>query len=419
MKQKIILSAILILICHVFAFADNERGYGFLMLEEPVGVRNISMGSAGTALGGDGFYYYNPAVPFFSAYPHASIEFAQMPGGVNKGGFESAFLFPQWFTAVGFYSSSVDFETRDERGFGSKASSSTTIGAFGAGIIRDNFAAGVSASMVQDRIWIEETYNAFTLSAGVGYKLFDNKLNLGAAGFHGFANSWRNSDDSYSSPVSVGVNDSLVPRFARAGAAWMDTVKNFPFTITTDIAYRDQCATLSVPVGAEVLILPSIALRIGKRFGWESEIFSIGLGLNIDKVSFDAAFVPSVFVDDYELKWSMGLRYNMGGKRKKDRVESAKSPQEDVDKIDIMDEIIQPRETIESVLDEVEEELPHSQEEVELDVGEQESVDVDESVDIGGDESENDDDKQEHPQEEVEAGGQESDTADVTDTDQE
>ncbi|MCL2690551.1 MAG: hypothetical protein FWE57_12000 [Chitinispirillia bacterium] len=423
MIQKIVLS--IILTC-VLAFAGGGRGYGFLMLDEPIGVRKISMGSVGTALGGDGFRYYNPVAPFFSAHPYTAVEFGRMPGGVNKGGFESALIFPTSFAAVGFYSSSVDFETRDEKGFGSAASSSTTIGSIGAGFIRDRLAVGVSAQMVQDRIWIVETYNAVTLSAGIGYTLFDGKLNLGAAGFHGFANSWQNSKSSSSSPVSVGWGDELVPRFARAGAAWMDTIKTFPFTAAADIVYRDDSETISVPVGAEVWVLPSIALRIGKRFGWESEIFSLGIGFNVDRISFDAAFVPSALVDDYDLKWSMGLSYNLGGRRRDRTPEPSKVSQEEFDrqdevedkhqqlqeelnlderKIDIGDEVLDDDKIEVVVIDdedsiETEEEQRQPLQE-EIKAAEEESVAVDEVIVTGDEDSEGDEDEQSHPQEET------------------
>jgi hypothetical protein len=127
----------------------NNRGYGFLMLEEPVNPRNIAMGSVGTALGGYGFRYYNPVQPFFlpAKSSYASAEFGQMPGDVNKGGFETAALFPDWFSAISFFSSAVDYRTADERGLGATASSGTTVGALGVGYIRDHVAAGIGFSM--------------------------------------------------------------------------------------------------------------------------------------------------------------------------------------------------------------------------------------------------------------------------------
>ena len=310
MKLKLEALSLTILTFCALTLAGNERGYGFLMLEEPLSAKSIGMGGVGTALAGTGFRYYNPVQPFFSSHPYVSAEFGQMPGGVNKGGVESALIFPKWFTALSFYSSSLDFETRDERGFGSSASSSTTIGGLSGGFIRGRLAVGISVNAVQDRIWVSSAYNAVSLSGGLGYTLIDGKLNLGAAGFHGIAKS-----SGFGDSASVW-HDGRVPRFARAGGAWMDTLKTFPFTIAADVVYRDENKTFSVPVGAEVQPLPYIALRIGKRFGWESEILSLGIGFNIDQVAFDAAFVPSVIVDDYELKWSMGLTYNLGGKRK-------------------------------------------------------------------------------------------------------
>jgi hypothetical protein len=288
----------------------RNRGYGFLMIEEPVNPRNISMGSAGTALGGPGFRYYNPVSPFFSAAPYASAEFGQMPGGVNKGGFESALAYPRWFAAVSFYSNSVDYETRDERGMGAPAKSGTAFGALGAGFVRENLAVGISANMAEDRIWVSSSYSAVALGAGIGYKTLGGKLSLGAAMFHNVAWSRGFGEDV------LQWGDGRVPRFTRAGAAWADELMSLPYTAAADIVYRDENGTFSVPVGVDVKILPYLSLRLGKRIGWESEIKSFGIGLNIDKISFDAAFVPTVFVDDYEMKWGMAFTYSLGGKRK-------------------------------------------------------------------------------------------------------
>jgi hypothetical protein len=67
-----------------------------------------------------------------------------------------------------------------------------------------------------------------------------------------------------------------------------------------------------MPIGVEVAVLPYINLRIGKRIGWDNEVVSLGIGFNMDRIAFDAAFVPTVFVDDYEIKWSMGFSYRLG-----------------------------------------------------------------------------------------------------------
>ncbi len=292
--------------------SPRNRGYGFLMLEEPINPRNIAMGSVGTALGGHGFRFYNPMAPFFSltGSSYASAEFGRMPGGVNMGGFETAALFSDWFSAVSFFSSAVDYQTSDERGPGAAASSGMTVGALSVGYINDSFAAGIGVGMTEDRIWVSSNYTAIALSAGFGYKFLDGKLNLGAAwmnaaawsrGFAGDESRWRGG---------------RVPMFARAGAAWSDTRFSLPYTAAADIAYRDEDGTFSVPVGLEVKVLPYISLRIGKRIGWENEVVSLGIGFNIDKLSFDAAFTPTVFVDDYEMKWSMGFSYSMGGRKK-------------------------------------------------------------------------------------------------------
>ncbi len=297
--------------------ARENRGYGFLMLEEPVSPRNTAMGSAGTALGGSGFFYYNPAQIFFNSATAVTPEFGQMPGGVNRGGVEASLLFPTWFAGLGLYSSALDFETRDERGFGVKEYSSTNIGSFAAGIIRDRLAVAVSLNGVQDPI-AQSNYYGISLSGGLGYKLIPGKLDLGAAGFHGIGkskgylengNEWQNG---------------RIPRFARFGAAWNDTLKQIPYTLAADVVYRDEDASVTVPVGLELAVLPMMDVRIGKRFGMETEILSLGVGLNIKNISFDAAFVPVVFVNDYDMKWSMGFTYALSNPQKENADNSSK-----------------------------------------------------------------------------------------------
>jgi hypothetical protein len=326
------------------------------------------MGSVGTALpGGAGIRYYNPVLPFFSNDPYVTVEFGQLPGDVSKGGIESAMIFGEFFTAVGFYSSSVEFETRDERGFGSTASSATTIGMLSAGYIRDNMSIGIGLTMIEDRIWVSSSYTAFALSGGLGYKMFDGKLSLGAAGFHGLAWS-RGFGDSVSTWYG-GWRDGRVPRFARGGAAWADTLGSFPYTVAADLAYRDEDRSFTVPMGVEVSVLPMIDVRIGKRIGWETEILSLGVGFSFDKLAFDAAFVPSVLVDDYEIKWSMAFTYRLGGKQRKDKaikmkplvIEPQEEDEETVDKLDsqvakpeeVVDkhdsQVIEPEESIDKV----------------------------------------------------------------------
>jgi len=294
--------------------SPRSRGYGFLMLEEPLSPANIAMGSVGTALGGYGFRYYNPVQPFFSptGSSYASAEFGRMPGDVNRGGIETAVLFPNWFSAVGFFSSAVDYQTSDEHGPGAIASSGTTVGALSVGYIRDNAAIGTALTMAEDRVWVGSSYGAFSLSFGLGYKLLDGKLCLGAAwmngvgwsrGFAGDGSNWQ---------------EGRVPMFARAGAAWSDTLPlwSLPYTVAADLAYSDEDGTFSVPVGLDVKVLPYINVRIGKRINWENEVISLGIGFNIDRLSFDAAFTPTVFVDDYEMKWSMGFTYGWNGLRR-------------------------------------------------------------------------------------------------------
>jgi hypothetical protein len=351
-------------LAHSEGSGDNSprsRGYGFLMLEEPVNPRNVAMGSAGAALGGAGFRYYNPVLPFFSASSYVTGEIGQLPDGVSKGGFEIAVVSPEWFSGMSFQTNSVDYQTSDEHGPGTTALSGTTFGALTSGhIIRDNFALGIGINIAEDRIWVASRYMAVALSVGAGYKLIDGRLNLGAAWLNGLAWSRGYGDNPFE------WHSGQVPMFVRGGAVWADRIKSLPYTIAADVVYSDEDGTFTAPVGVEVKVLPYVNLRAGKRIGWENEIMSFGIGFNMDKISFDAAFVPTVFVSDYGIKWSMGFGYALGKKGKikalepiiqpavKPAEEPQESPQEEEPQIPEPTEL--PK--VEEPLSETEEEPP-------------------------------------------------------------
>ncbi|MFP4013227.1 MAG: hypothetical protein ACLFVQ_04015 [Chitinispirillaceae bacterium] len=340
-------TGLVLLVSCVVLFARENRGYGFLMLEEPVSPRISAMGTAGTALGGSGFQFYNPARMFFSQIPFVSIEFGQMPGGVQRGGIESSILISEYFLGMGIYSSAVDFQTRDEHGFGSSMANNTTSGSFNAGFMRDRYSLAVSFNAVQDRIGHYSTVHAFSMSGGLGFRAIPGKLDFGMSGFHGIGMSrgFLNSDSTW--------QKGRIPRWARAGAAWKDTVNSLPYTVALDAVYRDEDGSVTFPLGVEVNVLPSVAVRMGKRLGMETEVISLGVGLNIDNISFDAAFIPVVLVDDYDMKWNMAFTYSLGGGRStKPQPKEASVP--DTKAVDVAEEESAPEEAIEVVEEPVE-----------------------------------------------------------------
>jgi hypothetical protein len=69
------------------------------------------------------------------------------------------------------------------------------------------------------------------------------------------------------------------------------------------------------PLGIELKPVDPLAVRIGKRFNHPSDLFTFGLGIHWENISFDAAFVPTSIEGDLATKWLMGLRYSIPHKR--------------------------------------------------------------------------------------------------------
>jgi hypothetical protein len=109
--------------------------------------------------------------------------------------------------------------------------------------------------------------------------------------------------------------------------AWTDTLKDFPYTITMDVVYRNVYDRdrsfkrniqdrFTVPFGVEVKLLPPLAIRMGKRFNHPTEAFNFGIGLNSESLLVDASFVIPKLVDDVELKWLTSITYKLETRRK-------------------------------------------------------------------------------------------------------
>jgi hypothetical protein len=83
------------------------------------------------------------------------------------------------------------------------------------------------------------------------------------------------------------------------------------------MVYSKNYQKLMVPVGVEFWLLPALALRVGKRFNFDSDLFSLGIGLRLENIGFDAAFTPTRVVSDVGVKGSMGLIYYLASPKKK------------------------------------------------------------------------------------------------------
>ena len=293
-------------------YAKNAGWAFYEFLEDPVNSRSISMGSAGTALPENrGIYYYNPALPSITSRTYASFDYGRQYGDMDRAHIENAIIAKSWFLDFGFTSHSTgEFKVTDETGIynGFTQTNQSIVGALGGGFIKDNYAAAVAFTGIQSKIG-EYTSYGLCGNAGIMLTLIDKKLYAGASAL----NIGRNS--SYFDKKNL--NLDYLPFSVRGGVSWNDTLnKKYAFSVAADVVYSKNYQTVMVPVGVEFWLFPVLALRAGKRINFENDLFSIGIGLKVANLAFDASFIPSRTGDDFGVKWSSGLTYSIASPKK-------------------------------------------------------------------------------------------------------
>lgn len=285
--------------------------WGFHFVEEPVSARHLAMGSAGTALGGGGFFFYNPAQPFLRMGHYLSVEYGQLHSDLRRGRFETGWILPNWYVAAGIPTSAVsDIIPADETGpnYNVPFSAQFSMIALDVGYYKERYSLALCFNGMQDKIEARSGY-ALSVSAGAALWAIPGKLSLGAAGF--FPKAITTTKGMLGSTDEWGKGADL-PQLGRVGAAWRDTLKGIAYTTALDVTYRHEDKKVTVPVGVEVWPLWMLALRAGKRIGHDTEIVNLGLGFRMAPASVDAGFVVSRLVEDAELKWLVGLNYALG-----------------------------------------------------------------------------------------------------------
>ncbi len=286
----------------------------FQFLEEPTTPRLIAMGNAGTAQGAAGFPYYNPAQPFFSNEPSLAIGFAPMPGDLNALFAEGVWFFPSLFAGfhLSNYTVSDIYPTADnsEPNYNVPFSAGFTLVSCDAGYTTPRFSIALAVSGMQDRLATSTAYG-LSISVGAAYRAIPDKLSVGMSLLN------EGTTTGYDDEANKLGDGEAMPRSGRLGIAFSDTVKRIPFHIAADVVYRDVGnkvhsarelkPRLTVPIGAEAWLTDFVALRLGKRFNFETEIVNFGVGLRFLPISFDMSFVITKFVRDFEVKPFFGL----------------------------------------------------------------------------------------------------------------
>ncbi len=295
----------------VFASAAVGQSAYFGYIEEPVNPRSAAMGGTGTGMSTGGFAFYNPAGAANIDNPYVAFEFGQQFGELSGGLVEAAWKFPSWFIGTSFQTQSVSFRLSSDIGElipGTGAQQASMASVF-AGIRRDRYAIGAAANGFQHQIYNSNSF-AFSASGGIAVSLLPEKLQAGLAILH--AGRYHRGFDLKSFEFH---RDSM-PTSARIGGTWNDTILDrIPVNMAIDAVYSLNFDLLMIPVGFEIQPLQPLFVRIGKRINHPQDVVSLGIGVRWENIAFDAAFTPTSTEGDVSLKWTMGLRYALAGKK--------------------------------------------------------------------------------------------------------
>ena len=291
---------------------DSTAAGAFAFLDYPVGPRQTAMANAGTGAAGGGFAFVNPAQITLASSNSVSAGYAPMPDDFSAS-------YAEGVVAAGIYSFGVNVSNyaidnivpSTEQGADytiSAGSYGFTFVSLSAAMKKNKTGLALMATGMQERIMSYTRYG-YSLSAGATYSLIPGRLLLGAAGLHLLSTM---TAFTYGADETGSIES--VPRTLRVGAGYSDTVKNLPLQVNCDIVYRDKgtgVSRFSVPVGIEVRPTDYIALRIGKRFNFETDVINFGAGLQLAPLTFDFSIVVSKLYTDIEYRPMFSLTYSL------------------------------------------------------------------------------------------------------------
>jgi hypothetical protein len=307
---------VLALISRAYPAVDSTAGNsGFQYLDVPPSPRQIAMGWTGTALGENGFAYYNPASPAIDKTSFLSVGYAPMPGDYSIAHAQGLCMISSFFIGASITNHVVsgiyptDFNKDPD--YNTPFSYDGTQLSVNAGYISNRLGIGLTLNGLQEQIGTSAAYG-ISASLGLVYAL-SRTITIGAAGLHlgtstGFTDDTKKFGQGYA-----------LPRSGRAGIAWCDTLFRLPFTATGDIVYRDvglrgtplssRLNRVSVPLGLEVRPTSYVAVRLGKRFFDDAELMTFGAGLHWSMLTFDFAIALATLVSDVQVEPFFSLSY--------------------------------------------------------------------------------------------------------------
>lgn len=303
---------------------------GFQFLEEPTSPELIGLASSGVASAGMGGFFYNPAKYSLVASPSFHLEFGRYKkADANKVNFELSIPIKKAFISYGMRVFSVD-DIGSVDNFGNLPQGSFSERALKLSLstgleINKYLNIGLSASGAIHHIY---TDNAYGLLFGVGVisSPIPEKLNVGLSVVDlGFTTGM------YAKVEKLGEGEKL-PVNSRLGVEWKDTLKTIDYRVLFDIVYRNVwdrdddfshriSDRFTFPVGLEVRPVTPLAIRLGKRINFPTEIINMGMGLNTTFIDFDFGLVVNSLSGDGEADWTASFTYHLV-KNKKSKVKS-------------------------------------------------------------------------------------------------
>jgi hypothetical protein len=288
---------------------------GFQYLDVPPSPRQIAMGLTGTALGVNGFAYFNPASPAIDKRSTLSLGYAPMPGDYSIAHAQGSYTFSGFFIGANitnhFVSGLYPTNFNHDPDYNTPFSYDGFLLSLNGGYCSGRLGIGLTINGLQERIGTPTAYG-ISASAGLVY-IVNGNFTLGIAGLH-FGTSTGFTEENN----RLGQGYAL-PRSGRAGIAYCDTLLHLPFTLSGDVVYRDvgekgtaissRFNRLTVPLGIEVNPTSYVSVRLGKRINDDVQLFTAGAGVSWSAISFDMAFVFARLVNDFELQPFFSLTY--------------------------------------------------------------------------------------------------------------
>jgi len=274
------------------------------------------MGSCGAAIGGNGFAYYNPATPALDRKTNLNIGYAPMPFDFTIAHAQGTWSLDNMFFGANITNHFVDGiipagieGTNPATPFSYDGSMASV----NFGVIVNNFGFGITLNGLEERIASSTAYG-LSVSAGLTYAI-NNKLNFGLSALQLGATT---GYDETSANLGQGY---ALPRSGRMGLAFSDSIFHMGYAVTGDMVYRDvgvkgeslsnRINRVSVPVGIEFWPTSFAAIRLGKRFNFDTELFTVGAGLSLSVLTCDIAVAVAKYVDDYEARPFIDLTYTL------------------------------------------------------------------------------------------------------------